>query len=177
MLVLAGVPGRLNCYRGELTGTSVRLPFLNQRQLLGRRGAANVMSGETWRSNIVSDPAEAVQVSGAICILSFLRDEQPGGKAECLVQIAGAAKLVGVLGIAPESKVIVYLLRRQCILQSVFNRAQSLVDFSPSCRYLLCAEQADRPAHFVAKAVQVRLPVHREARELSSQVITQGRHL
>ncbi|KAK9843999.1 hypothetical protein WJX81_001627 [Elliptochloris bilobata] len=50
------------------------------------------MSGEAWRTHIVSRPDEAVE-------------------------IAGKAQLVGVLGIAPEAK-------------------------------------ADRPAHFVAKAVQ-----------------------
>ncbi len=66
MLVLAGVPGRgLYCYKGKLTGTSVGLAFLTHRQQLGRRGAELVMSGEIWRSNIVSDPAEAVQVNAA----------------------------------------------------------------------------------------------------------------
>ena len=77
------------------------------------------------------------------------------------MQIAGAAKLVGVLGIAPESKVTLCILRRQRILQSVFMWVQALIESSLSSRILLYAEQADRPAHFVAKAVQVRMPVHR----------------
>jgi hypothetical protein len=62
------------------------------------------MAGEAWHSNIVTDPDVAVQVTSPayVLILNY------AAALVCLIldvsQIAGSAKLVGVLGIAPEIK-------------------------------------------------------------------------
>lgn len=82
--------------------------------------AQNPMQVEAWRSNIVSSPEEAIKVKHSFLAskhgyhfsLSWGQARHHGVclQAPSSTQIAREARLVGVLGIAPESKVDILFL-------------------------------------------------------------------
>lgn len=82
--------------------------------------AQKPMQADAWRSNIVSSPEEAVEVKHSLLVTKhgyhfLLSWGQARSQAICLqapssTQIAREARLVGVLGIAPEAKVNILFL-------------------------------------------------------------------